>query len=250
MLKFASFTLAALVSCVCIPPAVMAISATIKGANVEDLAQSIELGQPVTPAFLNSFQQSHDLYALGKLCSDSVSRATVTVAVEVWKSARNAQDTSLKAASLAQTIQIIDQRLECTATDANAWLLRSMLALDNAEPAAKVVSALHMSYKLGPYESWIVWPRLRFATQFYETGDFELAGEFESELATIVATYKAKEVAKLYAESGGKVHSTLHYLIAGQAENRQLDLVGAINSLGVSLKGLPQVLDGSAKKLY
>lgn len=242
--------MAAGVACACIPAAVMAIGATLKGANVEDLAKSIELGRSVPPGYLNSFEQSHDLYALGNLCADSVSRATITVAVEVWKAARNTQDTALKTAALGQAIKIVDQRLQCAATDANAWLLRSMLALDANEPAATVVSALRMSYRLGPNESWIALPRLRFTTPFYEVGGFELAKEFESELSTIVATYKAKDVAKLYADSRGNVRATLQRFIAALSESRQLDVVLAINSLGVSMKGLPEILDASAKKLF
>jgi hypothetical protein len=204
-----------------------------KGADIRDLAVSLENGFYADGAYLNRFT-GQGSYVAGD-CEDAETRARLTVSLAALDEVLKTDDGAAANFARKNAIEAAKYRLICNPLDGNAWLRYAMIdALQNGA-VASVVAKLRWSYWSTPNEGWIMEARLPFATMLYSANAPGLEAEYLSDLWRYANYEPEDRVAANYVRTTPRVQALLRPLIEAQPDARKKAIVGEIDRLGVVL---------------
>jgi hypothetical protein len=228
-----------IVACAVAALSARALIAGASNADTLDLAASIESGSSLEAPYFAQFVASHGLDRASTECGDAFTRASLTVNLAAFETARTENDLPLADAALVSAIGAAKRRLRCNPLDGNAWLREAMLEARAGGVSPTVIAALQLSYWTAPSEAWILGPRLVFATNLVAAGvsGFEL--EYQADLRRFAAFAAAERVAAAYVDGAPLLRGPLRPLIVTQPENRRKAIVAEIDRLGVDFTKAP-----------
>jgi hypothetical protein len=209
-------------------------------ADLLDLAAAIEKGAQPDAVYLARFVAgaAHDGASIG--CSDPVTRASLTVNLAGLEAATNALDTTLIDSAERNARRAAERRLICNPLDGNAWLRYAIVLTRANGPVASALGALRVSYWAAPSESWVIEPRLAFATNLHLAGVESVSSEYLNDLRRYVALEPIGRVAAFYVAAPGKLRAALRPLIDAQIEARRRAVIAEIDRLSVDDGRQPQ----------
>ncbi len=205
-----------------------------KNADLLDLASSLEKGAASPDShYLNRFVQTRGLDSFSADCGNAFTRASLTVTLAALDAASKENDvTSIEAAERA-ALHAAEHRLRCDPLDGNAWLRTALVNMREKAPVASVVDELRLSYWAAPSESWIIEPRLAFATDLTLAGVTGFETEYIGDLRRFVSYEPTKVVASSYVNTPPQIRGRLHPLIDAQPDSRKTAIRAEIDRLGV-----------------
>jgi hypothetical protein len=202
-------------------------------ADLFDLAAAIERGARPDADYLERFVASAGLDRVSLDCSDPYTRASLTVNLAALDAATAALDVARVDEAERAAIRAARHRLECNPLDGNAWLRYAMLETRAHGPAGPAIDALRLSYWTTPSESWIIEPRLDFASELRSAGAAGFEAEYLGDLRRFVSFEPVGRVASAYVATGAEPRGLLRDLIGEQPPARQKAIVAEIDRLGV-----------------
>lgn len=202
-------------------------------ADARDLASSIENGHRPDPAYLAQFAKGVGLDDASFGCDDSATRARLTISLAALDGATKDNDVPRLDAAEASVVASVKSRLRCNPLDGNAWLHYARVVTQSSGPVAPVVDALRLSEWSAPNESWILEPRLAFATQLYLAGVGGFEKEYHDDLSRFANYERAGRVAQAYVAAPATVQALMHPLIVAQPDARKKSILAEIDRLGV-----------------
>ncbi|MGD0720280.1 MAG: hypothetical protein ABR970_04445 [Roseiarcus sp.] len=214
------------------------LAAFARGADVRDLAASIETGAAVDPAYLARFVADNGLGRPSNDCGDALTRSRLTVGLAAMAGAQKGGDWTRIDAAETDALEIAGRRLACNPLDGNAWLRYAMVEVDSSGPAPRAIEALKMSYRTAPDESWVIAARVPFATRLYLAGAAGFESAYLEDLARLGTFEPAEQVAAAYVDAAPRIRVLLHPVIAAQPESRRAAIVAEIDRLGLLFDAL------------
>jgi hypothetical protein len=209
------------------------LAALARGADVWDLAASIETGAAADPGYLAGFVADNGLDRPSIDCGDALTRSRLTVGLAAMAGALKGGDWTRIDAAETDALEIAGHRLSCNPLDGNAWLRYAMVEVDSSGPAPKAIEALRMSYRTAPDESWVIAARLPFATRLYLAGALGFESAYLEDLARLGTFESAEEVAAAYVDAAPRIRTLLRPVIATQPQPRRAAIVAEIDRLGL-----------------
>jgi hypothetical protein len=205
----------------------------VKTAPLRDLAMSIETGAHPDSAYLLTFIRNQGLDRPDSDCADSLTRAELTVALAALTTSAREKNNESVTTSANVALRVVEHRLACSPLDGNAWLRYATILSALGQPSTKVITALRLSYALAPNESWIIEPRILFATFMYVRGEKTFEAQYRRDLELFSTFMPTRAVAAKYVNSPPAVRTFLHSAILDQPDERQKAIIGEIDNLGV-----------------
>jgi hypothetical protein len=203
-------------------------------ADLLDLAASLENGSPRPDGdYLARFVQTHGLERVAADCGNSFTRASITVTLAALDAAIEQNDVALIDAAEQNALRAAEHRLRCNPLDGNAWLRAAAVNMRGEGPVASVVDELRLSYWSAPSESWIIEPRLAFATNLTMAGVTGFENEYLGDLRRFASYEPTNLVASSYVDTPPQIRARLHPLIDAQPDLRKKAIIAEIDRLGV-----------------
>jgi hypothetical protein len=211
--------------------ALRSLAIVADGADLADLAASIERGVAPEGDYLARVVGAEGFAGDGDDCHDAMTRANLTIAWAALNAV--AEDAPARNDVRAGATRAALRRLACDPLDGNAWLRYAMIAERGAAPSETVVAALGASYRLAPAEIWVIEPRLDFATRRLLAGAAIDSAGYAADLQRFVVFEPTTRVAAAYVASPPVVRRWLRPPIDAQPDPRRRDILTGIDRLGV-----------------
>jgi hypothetical protein len=210
-----------------------ALALSAANADLFDLAASIDKHTQQDADYLSRFIANKGLDHASLDCSDSFSRASLTVNLAALDAATKTLDKASADIAERNVVHAAEHRLACNPLDGNAWLRYAMVKHRSKGRNETVTDALRTSYWTASSEGWIIESRLPFATDLVLAGASGFETEYVDDLRRFVSFESTGRVAAAYVALPLPVRRRLRPLIGAEPEWRKKAILAEIDRLGV-----------------
>lgn len=209
--------------------------ATLYRQSLIERKGTVDASSWIDPHVLTRVARSPSMQAAAHSCFDEASRDALSIQLGRLDQAvfSEASDREIRE-RLAAADQAVKQRLLCTPTDGNAWLLRAEILAQRGGDMAIFGQLLDLSYFYAPAEKWIMIPRLRLVGRLIDAARITIPPQYALDLERFIRLSEPSEIGSLYAEGGEKSRQLMRAVIDQQRLDRRVRILRTIDALGVS----------------
>lgn len=209
--------------------------ASLYRQQLAERGQAFDAGSWIDPKVVADVTGSASMRAAAESCLDEASRGALAIRLGTLDQAvlSGASDRQVRAL-LADADQSVAQRLQCTPTDGNAWLLRAEILTQRGGDMTTLGQLLDLSYFYAPAEKWIMIPRLYLVGRLIDSGRLRVPPQYGLDLDRVIRLSQPSEIASLYVGGGENSRRLMRTVIDQQRLDRRIRILRAIDALGAS----------------